>query len=177
MNAYEDALAATTTEKAPWYVVPADNKWITRNQHLRSDREKLPRCRGHGPRLPGHSRPLTVHAGDPGRRGIRNVDLHVAATSDYDRSLFCCDRAQINVPKAGSDSLHILGDSLRLRVARTGDIHRAAAQDFGTRVPGDVIFEVAADPIARPMSGRRLLSKFFKCKAFDASWTRTCVGS
>jgi PPK2 family polyphosphate:nucleotide phosphotransferase len=30
MDAYEDALAATTTEDAPWYVVPADNKWVTR---------------------------------------------------------------------------------------------------------------------------------------------------
>jgi PPK2 family polyphosphate:nucleotide phosphotransferase len=30
MAAYEDALAATTTEEAPWYVVPADKKWITR---------------------------------------------------------------------------------------------------------------------------------------------------
>ena len=30
MNAYEDALTATTTEEAPWYVVPADNKWVTR---------------------------------------------------------------------------------------------------------------------------------------------------
>jgi hypothetical protein len=30
MEAYEDALAATTTEEAPWYVVPADHKWVTR---------------------------------------------------------------------------------------------------------------------------------------------------
>src|SRR5262249_22793757 len=30
MEAYEDALTATTTEEAPWHVVPADNKWITR---------------------------------------------------------------------------------------------------------------------------------------------------
>ena len=30
MDAYEDALAATTTAEAPWYVVPADNKWVTR---------------------------------------------------------------------------------------------------------------------------------------------------
>jgi PPK2 family polyphosphate:nucleotide phosphotransferase len=30
MDAYEDALAATTTEEAPWYVVPADHKWVTR---------------------------------------------------------------------------------------------------------------------------------------------------
>jgi hypothetical protein len=28
--AYEDALTATTTEEAPWYVVPAVNKWVTR---------------------------------------------------------------------------------------------------------------------------------------------------
>jgi polyphosphate kinase 2 (PPK2 family) len=30
MAAYEDAMAATSTEWAPWYVVPADYKWITR---------------------------------------------------------------------------------------------------------------------------------------------------
>jgi PPK2 family polyphosphate:nucleotide phosphotransferase len=30
MEAYEDALAATSTDEAPWYVVPADNKWVTR---------------------------------------------------------------------------------------------------------------------------------------------------
>jgi PPK2 family polyphosphate:nucleotide phosphotransferase len=28
--AYEDALSATSTEWAPWYVVPADYKWVTR---------------------------------------------------------------------------------------------------------------------------------------------------
>jgi PPK2 family polyphosphate:nucleotide phosphotransferase len=30
MTAYEDALGATSTDYAPWYVVPADNKWVTR---------------------------------------------------------------------------------------------------------------------------------------------------
>jgi PPK2 family polyphosphate:nucleotide phosphotransferase len=30
MAAYEDAMSATSTEWAPWYVVPADYKWITR---------------------------------------------------------------------------------------------------------------------------------------------------
>jgi PPK2 family polyphosphate:nucleotide phosphotransferase len=30
MEAYEDALEATTTQEAPWYVVPADHKWVTR---------------------------------------------------------------------------------------------------------------------------------------------------
>jgi PPK2 family polyphosphate:nucleotide phosphotransferase len=30
MEAYEDMIVHTATEKAPWYVVPADNKWFTR---------------------------------------------------------------------------------------------------------------------------------------------------
>jgi PPK2 family polyphosphate:nucleotide phosphotransferase len=30
MNAYEDAIRATATKAAPWFVVPADNKWFTR---------------------------------------------------------------------------------------------------------------------------------------------------
>jgi PPK2 family polyphosphate:nucleotide phosphotransferase len=30
MSAYEDAIRATATAAAPWYVVPADNKWFTR---------------------------------------------------------------------------------------------------------------------------------------------------
>ena len=30
MTAYEDMIAHTATEYAPWYVVPADNKWFTR---------------------------------------------------------------------------------------------------------------------------------------------------
>jgi PPK2 family polyphosphate:nucleotide phosphotransferase len=29
-RAYEDAIRATATDEAPWYVVPADNKWFTR---------------------------------------------------------------------------------------------------------------------------------------------------
>ena len=30
MDAYERALGATSTERAPWFVVPADAKWVTR---------------------------------------------------------------------------------------------------------------------------------------------------
>jgi PPK2 family polyphosphate:nucleotide phosphotransferase len=30
MEAYEDAIRATASEAAPWYVVPADHKWFTR---------------------------------------------------------------------------------------------------------------------------------------------------
>jgi PPK2 family polyphosphate:nucleotide phosphotransferase len=30
MKAYQDALSATSTHHAPWYVIPADHKWVTR---------------------------------------------------------------------------------------------------------------------------------------------------
>lgn len=30
MSAYEDAIAATSSRHAPWYVIPADHKWFTR---------------------------------------------------------------------------------------------------------------------------------------------------
>lgn len=29
-EAFEEALAATSTEEAPWYIIPADHKWVTR---------------------------------------------------------------------------------------------------------------------------------------------------
>jgi hypothetical protein len=30
MQAYEEMIQQTATKHAPWYVVPADNKWFTR---------------------------------------------------------------------------------------------------------------------------------------------------
>jgi polyphosphate kinase 2 (PPK2 family) len=30
MHAFQEAIRATASEHAPWYVVPADNKWFTR---------------------------------------------------------------------------------------------------------------------------------------------------
>jgi hypothetical protein len=30
MEAYEEMIQETATKEAPWYVVPADNKWFTR---------------------------------------------------------------------------------------------------------------------------------------------------
>jgi hypothetical protein len=30
MNAFQEAIRATASKRAPWYVVPADNKWFTR---------------------------------------------------------------------------------------------------------------------------------------------------
>ena len=30
MKAYEEALSATSTKWAPWYIIPANHKWVTR---------------------------------------------------------------------------------------------------------------------------------------------------
>ena len=30
MKAYADCLSATSTKWAPWYVIPADHKWVAR---------------------------------------------------------------------------------------------------------------------------------------------------
>ena len=30
MNAYRDAMQATSTDASPWYIIPADKKWFTR---------------------------------------------------------------------------------------------------------------------------------------------------
>ncbi len=30
MNAYTEAIENTSTENAPWYIIPADKKWFTR---------------------------------------------------------------------------------------------------------------------------------------------------
>ncbi len=30
MEAYEEAISATSTAYAPWYIVPADHKWVSR---------------------------------------------------------------------------------------------------------------------------------------------------
>ena len=53
MKAYEDAIGATSTKWAPWYIIPADHKWVTRglvariSLHHRGARPPLPR--GHAP--------------------------------------------------------------------------------------------------------------------------------
>ncbi|WP_332692317.1 polyphosphate kinase 2 family protein [Bosea sp. (in: a-proteobacteria)] len=41
MNAYEEAIAGTATKHAPWYVVPADNKWFSRLVVAAAIAEKL----------------------------------------------------------------------------------------------------------------------------------------
>ena len=45
MRAYQEALAATSTRAAPWYVVPADHKWFTRLVIARIVTETLERMK------------------------------------------------------------------------------------------------------------------------------------
>lgn len=52
MDAYEDALSETSTEDAPWYVIPADKKWYTRLAVSQIIAEKLKNLKLEFPKLP-----------------------------------------------------------------------------------------------------------------------------
>jgi PPK2 family polyphosphate:nucleotide phosphotransferase len=52
MEAYEEAIAATAAEHAPWYVVPADNKWFTHLMVGSAMIEALEGLKLHTPKLP-----------------------------------------------------------------------------------------------------------------------------
>ena len=48
-HAFEQAIRATSTEDAPWYVIPADHKWLMRTAVAVDPR---PPPRGDGPEFP-----------------------------------------------------------------------------------------------------------------------------
>ncbi|WP_414653632.1 polyphosphate kinase 2 family protein [Geminicoccus sp.] len=52
MQAYEEAIKATATPQAPWYVVPADNKWFTRLVVVAAVVDNLSRLDLHYPVVP-----------------------------------------------------------------------------------------------------------------------------
>lgn len=56
MAAYEDAIRATATPHAPWYVVPADEQWETRAIVGRLVREQLQSMDPRTPKLPEKAR-------------------------------------------------------------------------------------------------------------------------
>lgn len=56
MNAYEEALAGTATKHAPWYVVPADNKWFSRLLVATAIADKLEELDPQFPRLDEEAR-------------------------------------------------------------------------------------------------------------------------
>jgi polyphosphate kinase 2 (PPK2 family) len=52
MQAYEEALAATSTAAAPWYVIPADEKWVMRTLVANLIANTIQRLDLHYPQLP-----------------------------------------------------------------------------------------------------------------------------
>lgn len=52
MKAYEEALNETSTDEAPWYVIPADKKWYTRLAVSQIIAEKLESLNLEFPKLP-----------------------------------------------------------------------------------------------------------------------------
>ena len=51
MDAYEDAIAATATSQAPWFVVPADSKWFARLVVVSAMIDALERMNLEAPRM------------------------------------------------------------------------------------------------------------------------------
>jgi PPK2 family polyphosphate:nucleotide phosphotransferase len=62
MKAYEDVLSETSTADAPWYVVPADNKWFTRLAVARIAIETLEGLNLHVPQLSHREKRALSHA-------------------------------------------------------------------------------------------------------------------
>jgi hypothetical protein len=51
MQAYTDAIQATSTENSPWYIIPADKKWFTRLAVSEVIVQKLESMKLHYPKL------------------------------------------------------------------------------------------------------------------------------
>ena len=56
MRAYEEAIRATTSRSAPWYVIPADHKWFTRIAISEVIIEALESLDLHFPKIDGRKR-------------------------------------------------------------------------------------------------------------------------
>ena len=46
MKAYEEMLGATSTDESPWYVIPADQKWLSTTGFLDKVDENLKKAMG-----------------------------------------------------------------------------------------------------------------------------------
>ena len=55
-QAYEEMIGATTTEHAPWLVIPADQKWVTRTLVSEAILDTLEKVDPHYPELPREAR-------------------------------------------------------------------------------------------------------------------------
>lgn len=62
MDSYEDAIRATATKDAPWYVVPADHKWFTRAVVAAAIIDALASLRLRYPKVTGVAKQVLVDA-------------------------------------------------------------------------------------------------------------------
>jgi polyphosphate kinase 2 (PPK2 family) len=62
MHAYEEAIGATSTPDAPWYIVPADNKWFARLAVARIAIETLESLNLHVPAMSRREQRALNHA-------------------------------------------------------------------------------------------------------------------
>ena len=62
MKAYEDTVNHTSTEHAPWHIIPADNKWFTRTVVADVIVEKLKSMKLNYPTINGKQRELLLEA-------------------------------------------------------------------------------------------------------------------
>jgi len=62
MKAYEDTINHTSTEHAPWHIIPADNKWFTRTVVADVIVEKLKSMKLNYPTINGKQRELLLEA-------------------------------------------------------------------------------------------------------------------
>ncbi|MGX9962396.1 polyphosphate kinase 2 family protein [Roseomonas sp. F4] len=63
-DAYEQAIRATATQEAPWYVVPADRKWFTRLVVVAAIGRALEQLDLHYPRVTEEERRALIQAGE-----------------------------------------------------------------------------------------------------------------
>ncbi|MBU8543059.1 MULTISPECIES: polyphosphate kinase 2 family protein [Roseomonadaceae] len=63
-DAYEQAIRATATPEAPWYVVPADRKWFTRLVVVAAIGRALEQLELHYPRVTEEERRALIQAGE-----------------------------------------------------------------------------------------------------------------
>jgi len=62
MKAYEDAFTHTSTDRAPWYIVPADNKWFMRVAVAAIINHRLKQLHLHYPKLDANRRKELLEA-------------------------------------------------------------------------------------------------------------------
>ena len=159
--AYEDAITETSTDWAPWYVVPADHKWV-RNLAIaeilvdtleRLDPKRRPRApaRGHEGRLGGAIQPDRAPTG---RAEPRNAARGAPLSGHAARAALPAD--PLRHPRGGRGGLPARGRRAR-RAAAVSEPRRPARAAAGRARGDDGVRRKRARP--PPRSPARLTSR------------------